>query len=405
MSEWVNISVDESEEPVEVPTEADGTICLASILAQFPNTIGLKYRNPSTSKWRGIRIQDNQLYPPSDEGWEHHTYICVRNKAESPKRDESGLKRKTDSEGEMYSKNIRYDESDDDEPSDLIILGLPYKTTEEGVKEWFTQFGELDLCSLKCKPSGESRGFAFIRFTDKAVEKKVCMQKHFIDGRWCDVRIPESKDGTKSSDQERAASKIFVGKITEDITSQDLREHFETFGPVRDVYIPTPFRHFAFVQFTDSNTAKSLRGKEHKIKNTTVRIGQAVPKAQGNQVAGGGNDGYGAGYHANSAWGGGFGGAGPMGPQTGFSGAGGAAPPNIDFGDIARWAIEMQYSRGGPAPIAAHGNMGGAGRGGGRWGGQQSGGQHTRMMDMGGAEGYGRYNQHFSGRSSKERRY
>lgn len=340
MSEWVNISLDESEEPVEVPSESDGTINLASILAQFPNTIGLKYRNPETNKWRGVRIQDNFLYPPGEEGWGQETFICVRNKVESPKRDESGLKRKTDSEGEMYSKNIRYDESEDDEErSDLIVLGLPYKTTEDGVKEFFTQFGELALCALKTKPSGESRGFAFIRFVDKSVERKVTMQKHLIDGRWCDVRIPESKEGAKAGENEKAASKIFVGKITEDITEQDLREHFETFGQVRDIYIPTPFRHFAFVQFTDSKAAKSLRGKEHQIKGVTVRIGQATPKPKNDGGAGGDNSGYGGGggyHHQGPAWGGGFGGAGPMGPQSGFSGGGSGAPPNIDFSDIAR---------------------------------------------------------------------
>lgn len=39
--------------------------------------------------------------------------------------------------------------------------------------EFFEQFGAVDMVLLKTKPSGESRGFAFIRFKDKAVEKKV----------------------------------------------------------------------------------------------------------------------------------------------------------------------------------------------------------------------------------------
>ncbi len=411
MTSWVNVSLDESEEPVEVPAEEDGTITLSSILAQFPNTIGLKYRNPETQKWRGVRIQENVLYPPTEEGgWGQETYVCVRNKsAESPKRDESGLKRKTDSEGEMYSKNIRYDESEEDsDPSDLIILGLPYRTTEEGVKEFFGQFGELALCALKTKPSGESRGFAFIRFSDKAVERKVTMQKHLIDGRWCDVRIPESKDGTKTGESEKAASKIFVGRITEDITEQDLREHFETFGQVRDVYIPTPFRHFAFVQFTDSKTAKSLRGKEHEIKGVSIRIGQATPKGKHEDNNQGGYGGHGG----HGGWGGGFGGAGPMGPQSGFSGGGSGAPPPIDFADIARWAIEMQYSgarppKGGPnsgwgGQQSGHRMMGGGGGGGHHHRGHYSGGHQSGGHQSGGHQGY------YGGggnRSSRERGY
>lgn len=34
----------------------------------------------------------------------------------------------------------------------------------------------------------------------------------------------------------RSACKIFVGKITEDLTVQDLREHFEEFGTVKETH-------------------------------------------------------------------------------------------------------------------------------------------------------------------------
>ncbi|XP_023338116.1 TAR DNA-binding protein 43 [Eurytemora carolleeae] len=107
------------------PTESDGTVTLAAVAAQFPGTTGLKYRNPETNKLRGVRIQGDILYPPSEEeGWGPYTYLCVRVRPESsPKKDESGLKRKTDNDGEMYSKNIRYD-GDEDETTDLIVLGL-----------------------------------------------------------------------------------------------------------------------------------------------------------------------------------------------------------------------------------------------------------------------------------------
>ena len=43
-------------------------------------------------------------------------------------------------------------------------------------------------------------------------------------------------------------------------------------GQVTDVYIPTPFRHFAFVQFSESKVAQSLLGKEHDIKVVLVEL-------------------------------------------------------------------------------------------------------------------------------------
>ena len=83
------------------------------------------------------------------------------------------------------------------------------------------------MIQLKKRPgSGESKGFGFIRFVDKEVEKKVnslifrpknnltiakntelklkiccqvLLQRHMIDGRWCDIKIPESQERKVSS--------------------------------------------------------------------------------------------------------------------------------------------------------------------------------------------------------------
>ena len=90
------------------------------------------------------------------------------------------------------------EDEDDDDPNktyDLIILGLPWKTTEDDIREYFEvsvfqssfceddhfydistmqPFGEIHMIQLKKRPgSGESKGFGFIRFVDKEVEKKV----------------------------------------------------------------------------------------------------------------------------------------------------------------------------------------------------------------------------------------
>ena len=61
-------------------------------------------------------------------------------------------------------------------------------------------------------------------------------------------------------------SKVFIGRCTEDITTDDLREYFSKYGEVTDVFIPKPFRAFAFVTFLDPETAQSLCGEDHIIK-------------------------------------------------------------------------------------------------------------------------------------------
>jgi len=345
MSEWVAVCAEENEEPVEIPTESDGSLSLSSVAAQFPGASGLKFRNPETNTLRGVRLTGETMYPPTEEGWGLYTYFCVRAKNDSPKKDESRLKRKTESDVDMYSKNIKVEDSEDEEAgertSDLIILGLPWKTSEEDIREYFEPFGEIMMVQLKKRPgSGESKGFAFIRFAEPEVEKKVLLQRHMIDGRWCDIKIPDSQD-KREGKQDKSSCKIFVGRVTENLTKEDLRDHFEAFGQVTDVYIPTPFRQFAFVQFSESKAAQSLLGKEHLIKGVSVKIGEAAPKGRDQGGLGGGRGGgggryggggYDGGYSGGNSWGGGnkpggFGGGGQnQGNNQGFSvnwGAGG----------------------------------------------------------------------------------
>ena len=54
----------------------------------------------------------------------------------------------------------------------------------------------VNLCIPQVKKdpkSGQSKGFGFVRFADYESQVKCMNQRHMIDGRWCDVRIPNSK--------------------------------------------------------------------------------------------------------------------------------------------------------------------------------------------------------------------
>lgn len=41
--------------------------------------------------------------------------------------------------------------------------------------------------------TGNSKGFGFVRFTEYEAQEKVISQRHMIDGRWCDCKLPNSK--------------------------------------------------------------------------------------------------------------------------------------------------------------------------------------------------------------------
>lgn len=69
-----------------------------------------------------------------------------------------------------------------------------------------------------------------------------------------------------------------MGRVTESITAEDLRIYFSQFGEVTDVYIPKPFRSFAFVTFDSPDTAQNMIGEDHIIKGVSVHVSEASPR-------------------------------------------------------------------------------------------------------------------------------
>lgn len=263
---------EEGEEAVELPLEDDGTLSLSTLQAQFYGACGLKYRNPDNRAIRGVRLNDNKLHPFSVEaGWGNHIYICV-----FPKEN----KRKSDDKLENSTPKTKRIENRNRTTTDLIVLGLPWKTTEEGLREYFDVFGDLLVVQIKKDAkTGQSKGYGFIRFAKFESQMKALSKRHLIDGRWCDVKVPSSKDQM----QHQMPSKIFLGRVTEDMTADDIREYFSKYGEVTDVFIPKPFRAFAFVTFIDPHVAQSLCGEDHLIKGASVYVSTASPRPEHNR--------------------------------------------------------------------------------------------------------------------------
>ncbi|KZC11380.1 PREDICTED: uncharacterized protein LOC107189508 isoform X1 [Dufourea novaeangliae] len=184
MSSYIQVAEDESDEPIELPTEDDSTLLLTTVTAQFPGTCGLKYRNPESRTMRGIRLVDGRLHPP-ENGWGKAVYFCVFPK-ENKRKSDDNLENSTAKTKRMETK-LRC--------TDLIVLGLPWKTTEQNLREYFETFGEVLMAQVKKDAkSGQSKGFGFIRFGSYESQLRCLAQRHMIDGRWCDVKVPNSKN-------------------------------------------------------------------------------------------------------------------------------------------------------------------------------------------------------------------
>lgn len=72
----------------------------------------------------------------------------------------------------------------DSDQGKLFIGGISWETTEEKLKEYFDNYGDvLQTVVMREKTTGRPRGFGFVVFSDPAVLDRVLQDTHTIDGR------------------------------------------------------------------------------------------------------------------------------------------------------------------------------------------------------------------------------
>ena len=76
--------------------------------------------------------------------------------------------------------------------------------------------------------------------------------------------------------------KLFVGRLPDETTENDLLEHFSKFGEVIDVYIPKPMRGISFVTFASGEVAKKVQSQNHRLGTNLLNVSFAEPKASKN---------------------------------------------------------------------------------------------------------------------------
>lgn len=72
----------------------------------------------------------------------------------------------------------------DSDQGKLFIGGISWDTSEEKLKEYFGNYGEvLQAVIMRDKMTGRPRGFGFVVFADPSILDRVLQDKHNIDGR------------------------------------------------------------------------------------------------------------------------------------------------------------------------------------------------------------------------------
>ncbi|CZR60464.1 related to heterogeneous nuclear ribonucleoprotein D0 [Phialocephala subalpina] len=164
------------------------------------------------------------------------------------------------------------------EDGKMFIGGLNWETTDQSLKEYFSQFGEVLECTvMRDGASGRSRGFGFLTFKDARTVNIVMVKEHYLDGKIIDPKraIPR--------DEQEKTSKIFVGGVSQEATEQDFKEYFMQFGRVVDATLMMDKdtgrpRGFGFVTFDSEAAVDQCLAQPLEILGKPIEVKKAQPR-------------------------------------------------------------------------------------------------------------------------------
>ncbi|XP_077250810.1 heterogeneous nuclear ribonucleoprotein 1-like [Tasmannia lanceolata] len=208
----------------------------------------------------------------------------------------------------------------DSDEGKLFIGGISWDTSEDNLKEYFGNYGEvLQIVIMTDKITGRPRGFGFVVFSDPLILDRVLQDKHTIDGRTVEVKRALSREEQHTSSRSGNPSggtsfsgganiktkKIFVGGLPPTLTEEGFRQYFESYGHVTDVVVmydqstQRP-RGFGFISFDSEDAVDRVLHKSfHELNGKLVEVKRALPKdanpgSGGRSAGGGAYQGYGS---------------------------------------------------------------------------------------------------------------
>ncbi|KAI8535132.1 uncharacterized protein LOC131303700 [Rhododendron vialii] len=220
--------------------------------------------------------------------------------------------------------------------SRIFVARISPSVTEAAFRSYFEQYGDMtDLYMPKDPSTKGHRGIGFITFASAESVDKLMDETHELGGSTVvvDRATPKEDDFRPISRASRATQggvsrvsqggygaynayitgattyaalgaptlydhpgsiygreeftrgmgkKVFVGRLPQEATTDDLRQYFGRFGRILDVYIPkdpkrTGHRGFGFVTFAEDGVADRVSRRSHEICGQQVAIDSATP--------------------------------------------------------------------------------------------------------------------------------
>ncbi|XAR73990.1 hypothetical protein NMG60_11008135 [Bertholletia excelsa] len=207
----------------------------------------------------------------------------------------------------------------------IFVARISPSVTEAAFRSYFENYGEItDLYMPKDPHTKGHRGIGFITFATSESVDNLMSESHELGGstvvvdratpkeddfrpigrmsqggygaynayitaatRYAALGAPTLYDHPGSmygrgESTRGMGKKIFVGRLPQEATADDLRQYFGRFGRILDVYVPkdpkrTGHRGFGFVTFAEDGVADRVSRRSHEICGQQVAIDSATP--------------------------------------------------------------------------------------------------------------------------------
>lgn len=163
--------------------------------------------------------------------------------------------------------------------SKIFVGGLSWETSDEVFKDFFSKFGEIEeSIIMREKATGNSRGFGFVTYVDSSALDQVLSGDLELEGRKVDCKAAVPRDSVQQTGggNPGRTTKIFVGGLSSDTTTEGLKNYFTRFGGVAEAIVMMDnttgrSRGFGFVTFeSDDSVEKVIATGDHMINEKGV---------------------------------------------------------------------------------------------------------------------------------------
>ncbi|CAI4232001.1 unnamed protein product [Auanema sp. JU1783] len=185
--------------------------------------------------------------------------------------------------------------SDVSEPENfrkIFVGGLTANTTDDTMREFYSQFGELtDIIVMRDPNTKRSRGFGFVTFAAKSmVDAAMSARPHVIDNKTVDPKRAVPKDDKNRNESNISTKRLYVSGVREDHTEDMFKEYFTKFGNVEKAEIildkvTSKPRGFGFVTFNDYDPVdQCVLQRSHMINGFRCDVKKGLSKEEMNKA-------------------------------------------------------------------------------------------------------------------------